>query len=334
MALRSSASGVVSNSPTFTGTVTFPDHSTWTSSGLTLGGPAAAVPVSQTVKVQNVVAGTTDTAGADRFYDGSQGTGTGFSGSHVWRGAPEAGSTGTAQNALVDLMALNAGNNGGPTLDPRATIHVASFYGNTLFLDATIPGSAVPNIGIDGFAEAAAFYWNNGPSAWSSGAQQIVLEGLVTTNAFSVKQGGPDNATPASQTQSVQNVLTGTTDTAGADRFYDGSQGTGTGIGGSHIFRVAPAGTTSSAHNALATALTIGRDIGIGSGSAIATTAVAGFLLIPTCAGAPTGISVNAGPGKAAIIFDTTNSQFWISVSGSSWKQPKTPAGAALVTWQ
>jgi hypothetical protein len=59
------------------------------------------------------------------------------------------------------------------------------------------------------------------------------------------------------QTSSVQSVVAGTTNFPGADRIITGSQGTGTGAGGSLIFQVAPAGSSGSAQNALATALTI-----------------------------------------------------------------------------
>jgi hypothetical protein len=51
--------------------------------------------------------------------------------------------------------------------------------------------------------------------------------------------------------------ITGVTDRLGADLFIQGSQGTGTGAGGSIIFQVAPAGSTGTAQNALSTALTI-----------------------------------------------------------------------------
>lgn len=64
-------------------------------------------------------------------------------------------------------------------------------------------------------------------------------------------------AAPVAQTISVQNVLTGTSNTAGANWTFAGSQGTGTGVGGSLIFQAAPAGSTGTSVNALATALTI-----------------------------------------------------------------------------
>jgi hypothetical protein len=76
------------------------------SANLRLGAADAAAPVAQTLSVQSVVAGTTDTAGANLTIAGSQGTGTGAGGSIVFQVAP-AGTTGTAQNALVDALRIN-----------------------------------------------------------------------------------------------------------------------------------------------------------------------------------------------------------------------------------
>lgn len=66
-------------------------------------------------------------------------------------------------------------------------------------------------------------------------------------------------------------------------------------------------------------------------GSALPTNANNGFLYIPTTAGTPTGTPTSY-TGHVALLYDTTNHQFWIYDGG--WKQPKTPAGAATVTWQ
>jgi hypothetical protein len=71
--------------------------------------------------------------------------------------------------------------------------------------------------------------------------------------------GAADAATAsvAAQTLSVQSVKAGNTNGAGKNLTITGSQGTGTGAGGSIIFQVAPAGSSGSAQNALADALTI-----------------------------------------------------------------------------
>ena len=83
---------------------------------------------------------------------------------------------------------------------------------------------------------------------------------LTRRAAANLRLGAADAAAPVAQTLSVQSVVAGTTNTAGANLTITGSQGTGTGAGGSIIFQVAPAGSSGSAQNALATALTIGAD--------------------------------------------------------------------------
>jgi hypothetical protein len=80
---------------------------------------------------------------------------------------------------------------------------------------------------------------------------------LTRRGAANLRLGAADAAAPVAQTLSVQSVVAGTTNTAGTNFTFTGSQGTGTGAGGSLIFQVAPAGSSGSAQNALATALTI-----------------------------------------------------------------------------
>lgn len=80
---------------------------------------------------------------------------------------------------------------------------------------------------------------------------------LTRRAAANWRFGDADAAAPVAQTLSVQSVVAGTTNTAGANLTITGSQGTGTGAGGSIIFQVAPAGGAGSAQNTLATALQI-----------------------------------------------------------------------------
>jgi hypothetical protein len=95
---------------------------------------------------------------------------------------------------------------------------------------------------------------NNGTSALVSwGGNTILTYGGAVGN---LRQGTADVAAPVAQTFSVQNVVAGTSNTAGADRTFSGSQGTGTGVGGAHIFKVAPAGSTGSTQNALVSSVT------------------------------------------------------------------------------
>jgi hypothetical protein len=99
---------------------------------------------------------------------------------------------------------------------------------------------------------------NVGAITWGSGtsisAPDLYLSRRAAAN---LRVGAADAATPVAQTLSVQSVVAGTTNSAGTNFTIDGSQGTGTGAGGSIIFRTAKATTSSSAVNSLTEAMSI-----------------------------------------------------------------------------
>jgi hypothetical protein len=96
-----------------------------TTANFRLGLADAAAPVAQTLSVQSVVAGTSNTAGVNFTIDGSRGTGTGAGGALLFRTAA-AGSSGTTQNALSTALAITAtGNVGIGTTAPAAKLEVA-----------------------------------------------------------------------------------------------------------------------------------------------------------------------------------------------------------------
>lgn len=66
--------------------------------------------------------------------------------------------------------------------------------------------------------------------------------------------------------------------------------------------------------------------------AALNTNATDGFLYIPTTAGTPIG-TPSALTGRVPMVYDTSANVFWF-YAGGAWKQPKTPAGAAVITWQ
>ncbi len=74
---------------------------------LALGAADAAAPVAQSLGVQNVVAGTSNTAGVNWTFIGSRGTGTGAGGNLIWQVAPAAGS-GSTQNTLINGLVLTS----------------------------------------------------------------------------------------------------------------------------------------------------------------------------------------------------------------------------------
>ena len=85
----------------------------------------------------------------------------------------------------------------------------------------------------------------------------------------SLRFGSADGAAPIAQTLLVQNVIAGTSNTAGVSWTLQGSRGTGSAVGGGFIFQTAPAGTAGTSQNALVTALSIFGDGGLSTGAAI-----------------------------------------------------------------
>jgi hypothetical protein len=155
--------------------------------------------------------------------------------------------TDTASNASSLLMDLQTNTGGAPTsrfsVSKAGLLTVGSINGGGVFASGT-----------------------QGPTTWATGAFSFSSTGGVTgtpdtfltrRGAANFRLGQADAAAPVAQTLSVQSVSAGTTNTAGADLTITGSQGTGTGAGGSIVFQVAPAGSSGTAQNALATALTI-----------------------------------------------------------------------------
>lgn len=76
--------------------------------------------------------------------------------------------------------------------------------------------------------------------------------------AASIRFGGPPAAAPVSQTLSVQNVVSGTSDTHGVNFNINGSRSTGTGRGGDIIFNYSRSSTSGSTQNSSARLVTIG----------------------------------------------------------------------------
>ena len=153
---------------------------------LRFGAADAAAPVAQTLSVQSVVAGTTNTAGANLTITGSQGTGTGAGGSIVFQVAP-AGSTGTAQNALVDALTI-ASTQTYTFGSAPSTATTLRFGGPNYFVTATRASSTLDvgvsgdsrlslDVGGPGFVVAGRGYlaWSGGNGATLSGASELIL---------------------------------------------------------------------------------------------------------------------------------------------------------------
>jgi hypothetical protein len=172
---------------------------------LQLGAADAAAPVAQTLSVQSVAAGTSNTAGANLTIAGSQGTGTGAGGSIVFQIAP-AGTTGTAQNALVNALTIAA----------DGTISTANFQGVTsirpgqLFLtsSANFPKLVGPNFSFSNAANPSTAYFYSQPQfiqiAAANGTLQTELHSEAD-NTFAQRR------TTNAQTFRVYNTFTSAT---------------------------------------------------------------------------------------------------------------------------
>jgi hypothetical protein len=140
---------------------------------------------------------------------------------------------------------------------------------------------------------------------------------LSRRGAANLRLGAADAASAVPQLLSVQSVVAGTTNTAGQNFTITGSQGTGTGAGGSIIFQVAPAGSSGSAQNALAAALTIAsnRTVIVGAAFTVATLPAAGTQgrrAWVTDATVPTFLGTLTGGGSVVCpVFD--NGTAWVS---------------------
>jgi hypothetical protein len=272
-----------------------------------LGKPDAASPVAQTLSVQSVVAGTTDTAGANLTITGSQGTGTGAGGNIIFQVAT-AGSTGSTQNALATALKINSDK----------TITAASYFTAFSFQSTDsifLSGNKFYVRGSTGVVASSdqSFGFSSGTGNANSGSDTL----LTRRAAANLRFGAADAASPVAQTLSVQSVVAGTSNTAGANLTITGSQGTGTGVGGNIIFQVAPAGTTGTAQNALATAMTIRNDKTVQlTGFTVATlptAGTAGRFAYVTDATVPTWNGTLTGGGAVTVLV-MDNGTNWVAM--------------------
>lgn len=264
VAMQTSPNFLTSITGNTTSILTFPASATWQ-----LGAADVASPVAQTLSVQSVVAGTSNTAGADFTLIPSLSTGSADGGKFVFKGAFRGGS-GTAQNAASNWVTI--GNYPTASLVPTMWFGQSSPSTTNWFLQQNSTSSSI-NIQTGGILGILVANGNNVAAftttvnslgnaiqfgfSSTAGATTTVDTILTRKGAANFQFGAADAASPVAQTLSVQSVVAGTTDTAGVNWIHKASAGTGTGISGSHIFQVAPHSTTGSTQNAYATVLTL-----------------------------------------------------------------------------
>lgn len=180
-----------------------------------------------------------------------------------------------AQLAAADLSNGITGTAGSAVvLTTSPTIASPTFTG-TVVGAATIPNSVLANSSVTYGTTSVALGASNTAIA---GITSFGLTSGSTVNwnsdvfigragAANFMHGAADAASPIAQTLSVQNVVAGTSNTAGANLTIAGSKGTGTGIGGSILLQTSAAGSTGTAQNTLTTRFTLlgNGNIGVGT---------------------------------------------------------------------
>jgi len=234
----------------------------FTASSLTIG----AFPVSSAAAGGaiyggvNKAAGQTDAAGGTVQIQGGRGTGTGAGGSVSILIAPAAQSTGTAQNGVQTAFAVSDRNvtvGGWNTNGAAQTSFFAAPRQNTGLTD-----SAGSPVNIDagsgtGTGNGGTLALRMAPPGGTTGTAQNALQAAVFLNAASgnVNIGAVNFGGTASLGASIWqggNAATGTTDKNGGAVNINGGQGTGTGLEGNVVIRLAPSATsTGTAQNAL-----------------------------------------------------------------------------------
>lgn len=251
--------------------------------------------------------------------------------------------TQTLTNKTVSAVGILSTSSVGSATAPTLVVGNAT----TGFFSVSTTGIGIAVNGVEqaDFGISSAGVWRFANTIQCAGN----VTGTSNSSVFSTRNGGTilsspaiaawqlgatDAATATAQTLRVQSVVAGTSNIAGALTTIVGSLSTGSGTSGDIVFSTGGTGAGAAVQNSAVIALTLkGASQSVAAGSAsITTNATGGFLYIPAAAGTPTG-TPSAISGFVPIYLDTTNSQLWLYLGGA-WKQPKTPAGAALVTWQ
>lgn len=271
------------------------------------GAADASTAVSQIDSVQNIVSGTSNTAGADRYFYGSQGTGTGAGGSIIFQTAP-AGSTGTSVNALATALTINSAGNALLTGSlALATNIVVVNSSNSLSIQRF--GSEIF------FADSTQIWASKGQITFNtSGAGDTFLRRSAAAN---LALGSTNAASPVAQTISTQGSRSGTdTNVGGANLTIQSGLGTGTGTISSLILQSPVAVASGTGAQTATTGLTILNGTAVLTNYTVATlpsasTSGAGAMAFVTDATSTTAYTTVAGGGsnKVLVISDATN---WI----------------------
>lgn len=149
------------------------------------GAPDAAAPVAQTTSVQNVVAGTSNTAGTVWDFNDSAGTGSGASGGFAWYNHP-AGSSGSSQNAAAVAMALSGAGVLSVGGSQVPTVGATNVFTNTnTFNSETIFGNFNTISGTTGILADSVIAAPSGGTGSTANAYQLIIAPKLEPGVYS-----------------------------------------------------------------------------------------------------------------------------------------------------
>lgn len=203
------------------------------------------------------------------------------------------------------------------------TIAGLTLSGGTVSGTTTLPGSgqidSSGRLGVLGAPDGGTTSLTVYSASTAQGVRSINTAALSASSGggyYGLVQGIPSAADQRLLQFGGAAYRTGTTYTfAAAISVFSGAAWSSTSCPAYITFETVPAGSATRAERFR---MFSDGDVRIGTGSALATTATDGFLLIATCAGAPTGVPTNAGAGQIPMIYDKTNNKLYAYNGG--WK--------------
>lgn len=214
-----------------------------------LGQLDAAAPVAQTLQVQGVAAGTSNTAGANFTINASRGTGTGASGTILFNVFP-AGSTGTTQNFATTTALTILGTNGNVgigTTSPFAKLSVHANNGETnTTLFAIASSTAVATTTLFSVSNTGAITGGSGNfNVTSGGNMTVAFNGVAGFNFYDGGNAGFGSSVTVTS-QVVATYFQGTSATAST---FLGNVGIGTTTPFAQLTVATPNGATGATRN-------------------------------------------------------------------------------------
>jgi hypothetical protein len=305
----------------------------WTTAGIRYANVVATM--TDTTSSGTVAAAYTDVFGGNAVAASNATTFTNYYGAYIK--VPTAGTNVTLTKSWAlgaDSIAVNgAGSAAAPSLALNNFENSTGWYvtgagkvalsvGGTLRYDYGVSTSAqhtfVSSVNFQNFIFVTSSV------RFTTGAGQIQLQNdntiISSPAAAKLQFGDADAAAPVAQITQVQNVVAGTSNTAGVNWTLKASAGTGTGAGGDMLFQVAAAGTTGTSQNAFATAFSV-RNTGVIQNNIVFSAA---GTPLPTCNGAAEGsrgaVSDALTPTFLTAYVSGGTTHASVYCDGTSWK--------------